>query len=52
MGNFLLITIFNPHNFDKVIKQPQMSDNYIQKSNNITGSGFRDLFLIKYIVDL
>ena len=40
MGNFLLITIFNPHNFDKVIKQPQISDNYMQKSNNITGSGF------------
>ena len=40
MGNFLLITIFNPHNFDKVIKQPEISDNYMQKSNNITGSGF------------
>ena len=40
MGNFLLITIFNPHNFEKVIKQPEISDNYMQKSNNITGSGF------------
>ena len=40
MGNFLLITIFNPHNFDKVLKQPEISDNYMQKSNNITGSGF------------
>jgi glycosyltransferase involved in cell wall biosynthesis len=40
MGNFLLITIFNPHNFNKVIKQPEISDNYMQKSNNITGSGF------------
>ena len=40
MGNFLLITIFNPHNFGKVIKQPEISDNYMQKSNNITGSGF------------
>ena len=40
MGNFLLITIFNPHNFGKVIKQPEISDNYMQKSINITGSGF------------
>ena len=40
MGKFLLITIFNPYNFDKVIKQPEISDNYMQKSNNITGSGF------------
>ena len=40
MGNFLLITIFNPNNFGKVLKQPDISDNYMQKSNNITGSGF------------
>jgi glycosyltransferase involved in cell wall biosynthesis len=40
MGNFILITTFNPHNFDKVIKQPEISDNYMQKSNNIAGSGF------------
>lgn len=40
LGNFLLISIFNPRNFDKVIKQPEISDNYMQKSNNITGSGF------------
>ena len=40
MGNFLIFTTFNPHNFYKVIKQPEISDNYFQKSNNITGSGF------------
>jgi glycosyltransferase involved in cell wall biosynthesis len=40
MGNFILITTFNPKNFGKVIKQPEISDNYMQKSNNITGSGF------------
>jgi glycosyltransferase involved in cell wall biosynthesis len=40
MGNFILITTFNPNNFGKVIKQPEISDNYMQKSNNITGSGF------------
>ena len=40
LGDFLLITIFNPYSFDKVIRQPEISDNYMQKSNNITGSGF------------
>ena len=40
MSDFLLITTFNPHNFDKVLRQPEISNNYMQKSNNITGSGF------------
>ena len=40
MGDFLLFGTFNPHNFGKVLKQPEISDNYFQKSNNITGSGF------------
>jgi glycosyltransferase involved in cell wall biosynthesis len=40
IGNFLVISTYNPYNFEKVIKQPEISDNYMQKSNNITGSGF------------
>ena len=40
LGNFLLLTIFNPKSFEKVLRQPEISDNYFQKSNNITGSGF------------
>ena len=40
MGNFLLITIFNMYSFDKIIRQPEISNNYMQNSNNITGSGF------------
>ena len=39
MGNFLIFTTFNIHSFDKVLKQPEISDNYMQKSRNITGSG-------------
>ena len=40
LGNFLIISTFNPHNFGKLLKQPEISDNYNQKYNNITGSGF------------
>ena len=40
MGNFLLLTIFNPKNFNQVIRQPYISDNYMQKKNDVTGSGF------------
>ena len=39
MGNFVLFSTFNPHNFDQVIKQPEIGDNYFQKGKNITGSG-------------
>ena len=40
MGNFILFNTFVPRNFEKVIRQPEISDNYFQKGNNITGSGF------------
>ena len=39
LGNFLLFTIFIPQSFEKVLRQPEISDNYMQKSKNITGSG-------------
>ena len=39
LGDFLIMSVFNPHSFGKVLKQPEISDNYFQKSNNITGSG-------------
>ena len=38
-GDFLLFNTFVPESFDKVIKQPEIADNYFQKSKNITGSG-------------
>ena len=40
IGNFILFNTFNPRNFRKVLRQPEISDNYFQKGNNITGSGF------------
>jgi glycosyltransferase involved in cell wall biosynthesis len=39
MDPFVLFFTFNPNNFDKVIKQPEIGDNYMQKKKNITGSG-------------
>ena len=40
MGNFVEFNIYNKFNFNKVIKQPEIGDNYFQKGKNITGSGF------------
>ena len=40
MGNFILFRTFNPRNFGKIIRQPEISENYFQKGSNITGSGF------------
>ena len=40
LGDFLVISTFNIHNFEKLLKQPEISDNYNQKYMNITGSGF------------
>ena len=39
MGNFLEFTVYNQFNFNQVIKQPEIGDNYFQKGKNITGSG-------------
>ena len=40
MDNFYLFFTFNLHNFNKVIKQPEIRDNYMQKKKHVTGSGF------------
>ena len=49
---FVIFFTFNPNNFNQVIRQPEIGDNYFQKKNNITGSAFvfdklysRDLIL-------
>ena len=50
--SFVIFFSFNPNNFNQVIRQPEIGDNYMQKKNNITGSAFifdklysRDLIL-------
>ena len=40
MNNLLLLSTVNSNNFDKIIKQPEIGDNYLQKSKNITNSKF------------
>ena len=56
MDPFVIFFTFNPNNFDKVIKQPEISDNYMQKKKNVTGSGlvFDKIYsrdLIKRVAD-
>jgi glycosyltransferase involved in cell wall biosynthesis len=38
--HFVIFFTFNPTNFNQVIKQPDIGDNYMQKKKNVTGSGF------------
>ena len=40
MDNFYLFFTFNLHNFNQVIKQPEIRDNYMQKKKHVTDSGF------------
>ena len=40
MDKFYLFFTFNLFNFNKVIKQPEIRDNYMQKKKHVTGSGF------------
>ena len=40
MDRFYLFFTFNLYNFNKVIKQPEIRDNYMQKKKHVTGSGF------------
>ena len=49
---FVIFFSFNPTNFNKVIRQPEIGDNYYQKRKNVTGSAYvfdklyrRDLIL-------
>ena len=39
MDPFVFFFTFNPNNFDKVIYQPEIGDNYMQKKKNVSGSG-------------
>ena len=39
MDPFVLFFTFNPNNFNKVIRQPEIGDNYMQKKKNVSGSG-------------
>ena len=39
MDPFVIFFTFNPNNFNKVIRQPEIGDNYMQKKKNVTGSG-------------
>ena len=38
-GPFYLFYTFNPTNFNNVIYQPEIGDNYMQKKKHVTGSG-------------
>ena len=40
IGNFILFNTFNPKIFNYVLHQPEISLNYFQGTNGITGSGF------------
>ena len=40
MDPLYIFFTFNPNNFNQVIKQPDIGDNYMQKRKNVTGSGF------------
>ena len=38
MEPFLIFYTYNKNNFNQIIRQPEISDNYMQKKNNITSS--------------
>ena len=39
MDPFVIFFTFNPNNFNQVIYQPEIGDNYLQNKKNVTGSG-------------
>ena len=39
MDPFVIFFTFNPNNFNQVIRQPEIGDNYMQKKKNVSGSG-------------
>ena len=39
MDPFVIFFTFNPNNFDQIIRQPEIGENYMQKKKNVTGSG-------------
>ena len=40
MEPFVIFNTYNPNNFNQIIRQPEIGDNYMQKKKNVTGSGF------------
>ena len=36
---FVIFNTYNPNNFEQVIRQPEIGDNYMQKKKHVTGSG-------------
>lgn len=40
MDRYVIFNTYNPNNFNQIIRQPEISDNYMQKKKNVTGSGF------------
>ena len=39
MDPFVIFFTFNPNNFEQIIRQPEIGENYMQKKKNVTGSG-------------
>ena len=39
METYVIFNTYNPNIFNKVIRQPEIGDNYMQKKKNVTGSG-------------
>ena len=39
MDQFVIFNTYNPNNFNQIIRQPEIGDNYMQKKKNVTGSG-------------
>ena len=40
LGKFVIFNTYNPNNFNQIIRQPEIGDNYMQKKKHVTGSGF------------
>ena len=56
MDQFVIFNTYNPNNFNQIIRQPEIGDNYMQKKKNVTGSGlvFDKIYsrdLIKRVAD-
>ena len=40
LDKFVIFNTYNPNNFNQIIRQPEIGDNYMQKKKHVTGSGF------------
>ena len=54
LGPFYIFNTYNPNNFNQIIRQPIIGDNYMQKSKNVTGSGlvFDKIYSKKLMIDI